>query len=129
MTSAFDRQIPARIPAETRAEVCNSQDAVSIGTAWTSALRAEVDASALAAELRQAAAAAPEPIRADFHRLVDAQVPFLAAVQRAKESGNYAGLTQDPEFQRALQRLADPAIASATANINIWFAQHCPKPG
>ncbi|MDP1793714.1 MAG: hypothetical protein Q8K63_06205 [Acidimicrobiales bacterium] len=109
--------------------MCGSREAIEIGTRWATALQQQQDRAGLGAMIegmRRAARVVPEVIRADFTLLVDAQVPFLEALARAK-SENYATLASDPTFQQAVQKLGSPDVSLASSRVNQWFARHCPE--
>jgi hypothetical protein len=105
-------------------QVCASQQAVNIGTAYASAMQKTGNNFAdLAEGLRRALAAAPPAIRPQFEVLVGAEIPFLEAL--AKADGNYVALATDPSFQAAIQNLNQANTRAAGEAISTWFSQHC----
>lgn len=107
------------------AKVCSGREAVAFaGTAAAAASNsAGKDLKSYSQALKDAAAAAPSEIRADFTLLASTYGAYIDLI--ASANGNYMALAQNPDFQAKIQKLSEADVKSASEHINTYFTEHC----
>jgi hypothetical protein len=106
-------------------KVCNGREAVAFAATAAAAASnsAGKDLKSYSQSLKDAAAAAPSEIKADFTLIANTYGAYIDLI--ASANGNYMALAQNPDFQAKIQKLSEADVKSASEHVSSYFAEHC----